>query len=310
MKKALCMMLAIWMLLALAAGCTNSGGADDRREENGNDGEDVVHYEPVDPVTIEIDTIYEDYDVTNDGKPDSLGLKCLEPWEYDDWAVFGYHWQILINGEAAMEIKTDWPIRPEVELYQVSDDLAYLSILQRIDTNDDIADYGLYLYDGGTLEKVCDFYCTILDDTHIFHYGAELVSVAADRIVLRGGNQFNATAYLTWDMEFAYQDGQWDYTGNVFPVVYHDYMEDKADGMTANQELTVYTATDCEEVAYLVPKGGVVTIDKLCIENGGVYFHVTNEDGVQGWLRDPQEVYSCIDGEELFGYFEEAIFAG
>ncbi len=309
MKKIFSLMIAILMLLALMAGCTSSDAPDGHR---GGGPEETIPLDttPVDPIPIEINTIVEDHDLTGDGQADTLQLLCVEPWEDLEWGTYGYHWQVLVNGEAAMEIETDWAISLETELYPVGQGRTYLAICQRLDANDDIADFALYLYDDGKLVEVCDFYCKDLHEKHIFHYDAQLLSVSAGKIVLRCSNQFNATAHLVWDMELVYQDGKWAPDGNVYPIVYDDDMEMKADGMTANQELTVYTDTDCAEAAYTVAKGGILMLDRLCIQDGEVYFHVTNADGAEGWLKDPEEVFATIDGEDLLGYFEEALFAG
>lgn len=319
MKKVLSMLFVGLILTGLLAGCASDGGqsgiptetqAETETVEETEATKAIEQFDPVEPIAIENHTLIEDYDLTGDGVADSLWIECVEPWEDLDWGDYGYHWEFLINGEPAMIIRTDWPVCPETELYQVGGGRNYLAICQRLDTNDDSDDFGLYQYSGGELIKVCDFYCSNLDMAHIFHYGAEVVSVAGDRILLRCWNQFNATAYLHWEMEFLYENGSWMPNGNVYPVVYEEYMEDKSDGMTANQPLTVYTGIDCGEIAYTVDKGGVLFLDRLCIEEGLVYFHVTNEAGQEGWLKDPEEVYMNLDGEELFGWFEEAMFAG
>ena len=99
-------------------------------------------------------------------------------------------------------------------------------------------------------------------------------------------------------------------SGNEHPVVYESYALDKKDGMTANQDFVVYKTTACKEEAFTVTKGQVVTIDKIYIKDELICFKVTNAEGKEGWLPDPEESFTEMNGEWLEGYFEEAMFAG
>ncbi len=313
MKRIYVLLLAALLLTILLSGCADMAQPTESVSDTQPTTEVTtppIAFKPVPPVPVPVDYVLTGYDLTGGGKSDTLQIHCLDISEDLSWGTYGYHWQIFINEGVAMEIQTDWPVHPKVELYTVSEGRVYLAICNCLDTNDDIEDFGLYQYQAGKLVKVCDFYSSSLDTAHIFHYGAELLSVTEDNILLRCSNQFNATARLCWDVEFTYADGAWVQQSNVYPVVYEDYMEAKADGMTANQSFPVYTATACDQVAYNAEKGNILTIDSLCIENGEVYFHTINEAGQEGWLKDPEEVYCVIDDEDLFGYFEEAVFAG
>ncbi len=315
MKKALILILTLSLLLG---GCAAPGQQAEMQTTTETappaiqDAAEAIPQEPVDPVVLEIDTTYDAYDLTGDGVADTLAITCLQPWEDLDWGDYGYHWQFLVNGEGALELESDWPIRPETALYQVSPDRVYLAISQRLDTNDDIAGYGLYRYAGGKLEQVCDFYCDSIGEAHIFHYGAQVLSLSGERLLLRCSNQFNATAHMLWDVEFLYDPATdtWSQMGNIHSLVYEAGMEAKLDGMTANQELTVCTDRDGTETAYTVPKGGVLFFHQVCISGEDVFFQVTNEAGQGGWLKDPEEVFANVDGQDLFGCFEEAVFAG
>ncbi len=249
-----------------------------------------------------------EYDITGDGKNDSIYIHCEEPNEYD--YGYGYQWSVFINDKMAYEIKDDWGIKPEVRLYQVNEKRNYISIEQHQVNNGDISDYVLYQIEKEQLKRVCDFFCNNISPSHVFHYGAQLQTMTKDKIKLLCSNQFNATAHMQWEMEFEYKDNKWILSSTEYQVVYDSYLDDKKDGMTANQQFIVYMTTACDEEAFSVKKGEVVMIDKVSIKNGKVCFRVTNTEGNEGWLLDPEDSSLKINDEWLYGYFEEALFAG
>ena len=112
------------------------------------------------------------------------------------------------------------------------------------------------------------------------------------------------------DMEYEYKDDKWILSENEHPFVHELLAEDKRDGMTANQDFIVYKSITCDEEAFTVTKGQVVTIDKIYIKDGFICFKVTSAEGKEGWLPDPEESFTEMNGEWLEGYFEEAMFAG
>ena len=255
------------------------------------------------------ETILE-YDITGDGEEDAILIHCEERDEYSDWGDFGYRWSVSINGRNAYEIQNVGSVMLEARLYQINDKRSYLSIKQHEQNNNDISNYALYRASENQLEEVCNFYDDILDSSHNFHYGAQLLAMKKDSFKLRCSNQFNATASMVWDMEYEYKDDKWILSKNEHPFVHELLAEDKRDGMTANQDFIVYKSITCDEEAFTVTKGQVVTIDKIYIKDGFICFKVTNAEGKEGWLPDPEESFTEMNGEWLNGYFEEAMFAG
>lgn len=261
------------------------------------------------PVKLTPDVDIWNYDVTGDGLKDHIFISCEETYD-DSYAPFGSNWSIEINGEKVHDFEWEDNICLEIELYQISDKRHYFAITECYEYNDEIGGYGLYQIKDGKLEQVCDFYDPIVKSIHEFYYGAEILYMTKEEMKVRAYNQFNATAHLKFDMIFQYKDNKWSTGTSEFDIYYEDYQDDKADGMIANQSFVVYTEIDCKKEAFQVEEGDVLELHSICIKDGAAYFKVTNEDGVEGWLPDPDEPYVYINGKYLQGYFEEAMFAG
>lgn len=282
-------------------------------EELETDNIDSVRYyieseEAVMGIRLILEKTVAGYDLTGDGKKDSIRIHCVE--ESSDFPEYGIKWNILINDQVVYEMEDGFGIKPEVRLYWVSEKRSYLSIKQHYPFNGDIAEFALYQTGAEQLERVCDFSYAFLGSAHEFHYGALIQVLTKDKITLLCWNQFNATAHMSWNMEFEFKDDKWILCETEHPIVYESYIENKKYGMTANQGIVVYETAACEKEKFIVKKGETVTVDRLSIENGKCCFRVRNSEGETGWFPDPEEQSCTINGEWLQGYFEEAMFAG
>lgn len=243
------------------------------------------------------------YDVTGDGKNDSIYIHCEERDEY--MPEYGHHWTISVNDEIAYELKIEGIVMLEVRLYQVDKSRSYFAIKPHYIANGDIEDFGLYQMEKGQMKEVCNFYRNLINPENVFHYGAQLQILSKDKLKLSCTNQFNATGHISWEMEFEYKSEGWIQSETEFEPYLYDGRK-----MTANQEFAVYETTACDKEAFTVMKGEVVTIDKISIKDGVVCFQITNETGKSGWFPDPKEAFYEMNGEWIEGYFEEAVFAG
>ena len=255
------------------------------------------------PVGLENEKTISRYDVTGDGKRDRVKITCTRPNE--NWEDFGDEWQIMVNGECVHRILADWgSCRPNVQLYQVSKKRVYLGIEEQAPDNDDIYGYALFQVDHEKLQKVCDFYNPIAGSITNFHYYVNISKMTSKSMTTKCSDQLYATGRIVWRMNYAYQDGEWQETENVYDVSYNPENEwlDRSSGWTANRKLSVYTTTSLEQERFIVEKGEVVKILKLCIQDGNTYLQLTNQSGETGWIQNPKEYCE--------GYFEEVHFAG
>lgn len=265
------------------------------------------------PIFFAVEEVISQYDVTGDGKKDSVRITCGNKEIMDpsgEWDGYGSNWTIEVNGQALSDSAWDDFINLEVHLYHVSDTRQYLEVKECWPANGDIGGYALYQVKENQLVKVADFYESIQLGKHEYHYSSNISYMTKDELILQCHNQFNATAYMQWNMCYKCIDNQWQVEGEEYELIYEDYAIDKKDGMTANQKFDVYRDVASKEVAYKVKKGDVLFLHSVCMKDGNVYFRVTNIEGQEAWLVDPEESFVEKGGTFLQGYFEEAMFAG
>lgn len=276
----------------------------EKQEERGND--------VIEPISLEHDITYTEYDVTGDGENDEIQIVCTELVEEYVDAKYGTTWDILLNGQTKMTIESDMMATLEVDLYHVSDKRNYLFIKQNIDSNDDIIGATLYRFTEDSIVEEFDFYDMLLENINEFHSQIDISFMTAEYLTMSCSNQFNATARMNWEMNYEYEKAQesWVECDANYLLMYDESLEYKATGMTANQDFFVYEDWTCAEEAFTVKKGEVVQLMEIRFYNGKTYFHVEDAEGRQGWFADPDSAGTQIGDEWIYGYFEEAMFAG
>lgn len=268
--------------------------------------------ETIEPNLLPHDIAISEYDVTGDGKKDELQIICAELTEDYGEMKYGTKWYVLLNGETALTLESEIMSSLEVDLYQVSDERNYLFIKQNLDANDDIIGAALYRFTEDTLVEEFDFYNILLQNINEFHCQIDISFMTAKYLTMSCSNQFNATARMNWDMNYEYKKAEdaWVECDETYLLMYDESLEYKATGMTANQDFIVYEDWTCEEETFTVKKGDVVHLGEMRFYNGKTYFYVDKGDGLQGWFADPDSVEKQIGDECIYGYFEEALFAG
>lgn len=276
----------------------------EKQEEMAND--------VIEPISLAHDTIYMEYDVTGDGEKDEIQIICAELTEEYADAKYGTKWDVLLNGQTALTIESEMMATLEVGLYHVSDERNYLFITQNLDSNDDIIGAALYRFVEDNIVEEFDFYDMLLQNINEFHSQIDISFMTAEYLTMSCSNQFNATARMNWEMNYEYEKAQesWVECDEIYLLMYDESLEYKATGMTANQDFLIYEDWTCAAEACTIKKGEVVQLTEIRFYNGKTYFHIENGDGVQGWFADPDSVEKEIDGEWIYGYFEEAMFAG
>ena len=67
-----------------------------------------------------------------------------------------------------------------------------------------------------------------------------------------------------------------------------------------------------DTVLFQVSPGETVSLTGLTGVSGQSWIRCRNGQGQEGWFQDPEEYISepAADGTWMYGYFEEALFAG
>lgn len=266
----------------------------------------------IEPIPLAYDATITEYDVTGDGEKDEIQIVCTELVEEYVDAKYGTQWDILLNGQTALTIESEMMATLEVNLYQVSVERNYLFIKQNLDSNDDIIGAALYRFTEDSIAEEFDFYNMLLENINEFHSQIDISFMTEQYLTMSCSNQFNATARMSWEMNYEYEKAQesWMECDEIYLLMYDESLEYKATGMTANQDFIVYEDWTCKKEAFTVKKGEVVQLTEIRFYNGKTYFYVENAEGKSGWFADPDSVEKEVDGEWIYGYFEEAMFAG
>lgn len=266
----------------------------------------------IEPISLAQDTVITEFDVTGDGKNDEIQIVCEEVVEEYEDVKYGTKWNLLLNGQTALTLEPEMMATLEANLYQVSDERNYLFIKQNIDSNDDIIGAALYRIVENNIVEEFDFYNMLLESINEFHSQISISFMTAEYLTMSCSNQFNATARMDWEMNYEYEHAleSWVECDANYLLMYDESLEYKATGMTANQDFLVYEDWTCEIEAFTVAKGELVHLAEIRFYEGKTYFHIENAEGNSGWFADPDSVEKEIDGEMIYGYFEEAMFAG
>lgn len=162
----------------------------------------------------------------------------------------------------------------------------------------------------GKLKEVCKFYRSTVKSINPYHYGVQIKDVTSKKIVVECHNQFNATAYVSWNMTYVYKKGKWKRKGSTYKVDYSSIFH--SNSWTANRKIKTFKLAGSKKKSFTIKKGEKIKIEKICLKNKKTYFQVRNKKAKKGWFADPKDFISFCDalGNWHSGYFEEAMFAG
>lgn len=236
------------------------------------------------------------YDITGDGKKDTIRIDCEESVESDEGVEIS--WTVTVNGEVVYRNNPEYYTETlSVVLYQVSSKVNYLHIQEDVGSNDDINASAFYRFQDGKFTKICDIYEPLCKYIYNFHFYAEPLQVTQKKIVVSYANQFSATGYLSWNVEYRYKDGEWKKQGKTYALT-------EVKKMTGNRKFTVYKTAGGTAKAFTVKKGQKIKIKKICLKNKKTYVQIVLSDGKKGWLESPSKALP-----ERY-YFKEVVFAG
>lgn len=224
------------------------------------------------------------YDITGNGKKDIVkngdGNNCA----------------LYINGKQVFkpDNKADYL---SVKLYPLKNNI-YFIISENYMENDEICGYSMYQYKSGKLEKLCDFYNTVIQNINNIHFGIDIERISNNKATVLCHNQFGGTGILYWKMVYQYQDGKWCLKGNSYKITEAATKNRK---LTSKTKLNIYKKPGNKTILYTVNPGDIITASRLYIKNKKVYIQVVNNNGETGWFKSPKKPAE---------YFEEAAFPG
>lgn len=247
-------------------------------------------------VELKSNTDITKYDVTGDGKKDTVRIECDKPDLYNEGC--GDDWKITVNDRVVYrDDKKAYTESLTVLLYQMGGRRTYLEVQENVGANDDISSHAFYQYQGNKLKKVCDVYEPIAKQIYTFHFFIDSVKVTEKKIVVSYVNQFSTTGYLFWKVSYLYGKNGWKRDGNTFSVT-------EKRQLTVNRKLVLYQKAGGKKKAFSLKKGQKVKINKICLKNGKTYMQAVLPNKKKGWFQSPNK-----ELPERY-YFKEVVFAG
>lgn len=240
------------------------------------------------------------YDVTGDGKADTVRIDCKKRYEKD--GMEGDGWKITVNGKIVYKQKSKETGCLTVMYYPMAANRLYLDVEEIWMGSENTVSHGLYIYDGTNLKLLNDFYNSVQKNTGI-ECSAQIKSMSPDKMVLTCTSVFIATSGLTWDMVYQYSKGKWRLSGNTYNVT--DSVNAKK-AWTSKKTIACFKKPGGKGRAFTLKAGDKVQIKKICLKAGKTYMQAVAGNGKKGWFISPNKVKNYMD----MGFFKECMFAG
>lgn len=217
---------------------------------------------------------YNIYDVTGDGKSDTLKIKVAQNGV-----------TIFVNGKKAYSRKNGDLNSIDVSLYKIENEVPILAINAGMDSSS----YGVVLrYASGKLVKQFD-----LEDEKGFAFGREL-RVASDKITAYFLRTYCVgTVYFAYT--YTYKNGKWNCSK------YGDYYlgEVGKKNIKVLKNFTTYKEPGLKSKAFTVKKGSSVKILKCRLYKDNMHIKLECK-GKKGWIKDYGYDSEMFDGN-FFG---------
>ena len=250
------------------------------------------------------------FDINGNEKRDRIEIRMDEQDDFFNEPGYGSKWSVLINDKVVISISAEGGAWLDVYFYQVSPRRTYLSIEQGGCYDGVVLDMDLYQFQDGELIEQLDCYKTVTDNSDGAYPEARVSYLTKDKLQVEAISELKATAGIKWYMDYEYnkKTGKWEMTSEEFPIVEWFYNNDSKHRCTATLSFDVYKSYDSNELAFKVRVGEKVYLDSIRYYNGKTYFKARNEQGQEGWFVDPEDFGVEVNGDWIYGYFEETQF--
>ena len=240
---------------------------------------------------------YQEYDITGDGKADTLLAK--DTGKRDEWYQA---FEVYINGQCALKVKGRYLNYYEstVKLVSFDSGAVYLYVYLSGDNGDGPVD--LYAYQNGKLKKALNL---LKPMKHMgFHAGADIHDVNGDQMVVWMESMSYGLAHVNFEAIYRYQDGKLVLQSRTHKILgYYNAKLQKTgiSKLTTSGKMQLYQSKTLKKKSRVLAKGTKLRVTKCYISGKKVAFYVKTLDGKTGWFRSK---YTAKEP------FREVIYAG
>lgn len=252
-------------------------------------------------LTLRTDSTYLLYDVTGDGDPDKFRA---EPYYGNS---LNSYVNIYVDDKKVLTVSDEEESRITTLNYKIqlctmnNSNNIYLAVTGSSE-NDSQSVAKLYQYTDGEFKEAANLREQFESNAVRWNRlgSVKIESVEGNQIQTFWNGQLGGTGAMSWRTTFVLKDGKLARNSNISPAVYEDGKENK---WTALHSITIYKDALSGDIAFTLPAGEVVKIQRVYARTdiNNVYVEVERSNGQKGWMK-------CPNGDN--GYFEESIYVG
>lgn len=237
------------------------------------------------------------YDVTGDGKADSIKIYCETPDKYNEG--IGKDWRIKVNNKIVYRQKYKFTDFLSVQFFKLSSNIIYFDVVERGDANDYNAGHLLFLVMNDKWKQVCNFHGKMEKSTNGWGYNASIIKITKNKMKVGFYCQFYGLGGLNWEVQYKLKNGIWKPEQSMYNVV---GPKQKLKNMTVIRKFSLLKTAGGTKKAFTVKKGDKMKLGKICFKNNRTYVQFTF-NGKKGWFKTPKK----DDGKM---YFKGVQYAG
>lgn len=235
--------------------------------------------------TLKTDTVYTKYDITGDGKPDSIKIEAL----YDCYSLYDVkeYFYVHVNDKSWRFDTAYYDVK--ARLIKLANGTPYLYLRAWID-NGDAEVCGLWKIKGDKLRKVVD--CNKGFGGKIgYHPSGDIKKVSGNSITFTFSQMSLYAGYISADFTYKYKKGTLKKASNTGKMQVG--FKKGQNTYKALKKIKAYKNTNCKSIKFTIKKGQKVKFLKAYVKGSTVRFQV-RAGGKTGWLKVPTSSRSSL----------------
>lgn len=253
-----------------------------------------VHAEAANPkkASLKSGKTYTKYDITGDGKADSIRIVKSGGDQY-----YKSNLSIYVNNAVAYSFTDEFYYDVDVKLYTLKNKKVIVYVYAESDNYDGPV-CGLFRYKNGQLNKLVDLQSFYPYGMHSF---GEVTKVSGNTLQIKVFSMSWALGTVEMQYTLKYRNGTMVPSSKTGKVI--GYKSES--WLTAKKNIQLYTGAASSKKAFVLKKGVSAKVTSCYINKTNVRFKVRLSNGKTGWFKASKKPLS--DGR---GLFNECWYAG
>lgn len=250
-------------------------------------------------MTIKPSKTYKRYDITGDGKVDTIRSEMVGK----DWKT---NFEVYVNEKKALDIKVNhyYEEHAKCQIISLANGKKYLYVYLPSDNGD--GPVSLYTYKNGKLVKEINL-IKPFDEIMGYHSGAVVKKVSGNKIIFKMNSMSYALGALHFESVYQYKKDKLVLTGKIHKLLYYysGNNKPKLGVLTTSIPIQLYQDKTAKQKVKKLKKRTKLKATKCYISKKRVTYYVKTEDGTKGWFVSPSSE-STLHGKP----FDEIMYVG